>query len=380
MWHDAAGGEPFWAVTQHETGRAILRDPLTFSSARARGGMYLRAESDLTLSAGLEDIASALIETDRPRHKSQRRVLSPQFTPRSIAQLERQIRAVAVKHISRATDLGEFDFVSAVAHAIPAEVMLTLLGVPADDWQRLAELEHQMLGSASDGESPQASGAHDAIIELATYFFTLLSEREADPQDDLLSLLLVTPVDGALRSVVDLVGEAVLLLNGSLDTTRAAASAGGLLPLLQRPDELSRLKRDSSLLPTAIEEFVRWASPIRHVARTATIDTDIAGVRISAGERVGVWLGACNRDPAAFERPNDFELDRSPNPHLGFSYGDHFCLGTHVARLLLRVEFEEILRSWTQIELVGDAVGTPSNFVGGLTKMPIRVTTSEAGL
>ena len=375
-WHDRPGGEPFWAVTGYAEARTILCDPAVFSSATERGGMFLRGT--LGSAAGLpEGVGGPMIETDPPRHQPQRRVLSSTFTPRSVDRLEADVRVVTSACLDRVQEMGQFDFVTEVAHVIPSEVTLSLLGVPRADWARLADLEHRALTSADPEYAAGDSGVatmDDALFALGLYFFELLSDKERSGGDDLLCHLLATPVEGRPRSVVDLVGEAILLVNGGLDTTRAAASAGGMLPLLQEPDRQRRLRENPEQLKTAVDEFVRWASPIRHVARTATADTTVGDAAIREGDRVGIWLSACNRDESVFADPDVFDVGRVPNPHLGFAFGQHFCLGTHLARLILRVEFEELLGRFSTIELAGAPQGVWSNFVGGLKHLPVAVS------
>jgi cytochrome P450 len=374
-WHERPGGEPFWAVTGYAEARSILCDPATFSSATERGGMFLRGNRAGAMELP-EGVGGPMIETDPPRHQSQRRVLSSTFTPRSVATLEADVRAVTSACLDRVQDMGQFDFVSEVAHVIPSEVTLSLMGVPRADWARLADLEQRALTSNDPEYVAGDSGVttmDDALLALGLYFFELLSEKERTGGDDLLCHLLATPVQGTPRSVVDLVGEAILLMNGGLDTTRAAASAGGLLPLLEHPDQQRQLREDPERLTTAVDEFVRWASPIRHVARTATADVIVGDAAVRAGDRVGIWLGACNRDEAVFTDPGIFDIGRDPNPHIGFAFGQHFCLGTHLARLILRVEFEELLRRFSTIELAGEPQGVWSNFVGGLKHLAVRV-------
>jgi cytochrome P450 len=317
-----------------------------------------------------------MIETDPPRHQPQRRVLSSTFTPRSVATLEADIRTVTSSCLDRVQEMGEFDFVSEVAHVIPSEVTLSLMGVPRADWSRLADLEHRALTSNDPDYIAGDSGVatmDDALMALGLYFFELLSEKGRTGGNDLLCHLLSTPVDGEPRAVVDLVGETILLMNGGLDTTRAAASAGGLLPLLQNIDQQRLLREHPEQLKTAVDEFVRWASPIRHVARTATSDAAIGGVTIVEGERVAIWLGACNRDESVFIDPGRFDVTRDPNPHIGFAFGQHFCLGAHLARLILRIEFEELLSRFSTIELAGEPQGVWSNFVGGLKHLLVKV-------
>ncbi|MGO8824617.1 MAG: cytochrome P450 [Acidimicrobiales bacterium] len=264
-----------------------------------------------------------MIETDPPRHQPQRRVLSSTFTPRAVATLEADVRQVTSRCLDRVQEMGRFDFVSEVAHVIPSEVTLSLLGVPQADWVRLADLEHPALTSADPEYNAGDSGVatmDDALLALGLYFYELLNEKERTGGDDLLCHLLATPVDGQ------------------------------------------------------VDEFVRWASPIRHVARTATADTTVGDAAVREGDRVGIWLGACNRDGSAFPDPSAFDLARDPNPHLGFAFGQHFCLGTHLARLILRVEFEELLGRFSSIELDGEPEGVWSNFVGGLKHLPAAVS------
>jgi cytochrome P450 len=170
------------------------------------------------------------------------------------------------------------------------------------------------------------------------------------------------------------VADAGLLLAGGLDTTRAAASAGAMLPLLERPDELAALQDDIGLVPTAVEEFVRWASPVMSVARTATDDTEISGHAIRRGDRVCIWTASCNRDDEHFADPFRYDVRRSPNRHLSFTHGEHFCLGAHLARLTLRVEFEALMGRFSRFELAGEPRRVRSNFVGGLKHLPLRLT------
>jgi cytochrome P450 len=195
-----------------------------------------------------------------------------------------------------------------------------------------------------------------------------------EPGDDLLSQLLVGEVQGEKLPWQQVVAEAGLLLAGGLDTTRAAASAGGMLPLLERPDQLRDLHENPMLLPTAVDEFVRWASPITSEARTVTGGTELGGQRLREGDRVAMWSPSCNRDEAHFEDPFRFDVRRQPNRHLSFAYGEHYCLGVHLARLTLKVEFDELFRRFRNFELAGDPVRVRSNFVGGLKHLPVVLT------
>jgi cytochrome P450 len=205
------------------------------------------------------------------------------------------------------------------------------------------------------------------------YFYQLAERRKLEPGDDLISQLVHGEVNGEPMPIGNVVADAILLLAGGLDTTRAAASIGAMLPLMQNPDQLRLLQEDPSRLVTGVDEFVRWASPIVHEARAVTADTELHGVALREGDRIAVWSPSANRDEHYFAEPFRFDVTRPPTRHLGFAYGEHFCLGVHLARLTLRVEFSEILARFGSFELTGEPVRVRSNFVGGLTHLPMRM-------
>ena len=254
-----------------------------------------------------------------------------------------------------------------------------MLDVPEEKWERLAHLEHNTVTSSdpefTQGRTP-GEAASAAGLEIHTYFAELIQARmeDLDGRTDLLSEFLRGRIDGEPLGWIQVVAEAGLLLAGGLDTTRAAASAGAMLPLLEHPDQLAALAADPGVLPVATEEFIRWASPITSEARTVTVDTVLAGQELREGDRVVVWGPSCNRDAAHFDEPDRYDVRRQPNRHLGFSYGEYFCLGAHLARLILRVEFEELLTRFRSFELTGEPARVRSNFVGGLKHLPVRLT------
>lgn len=378
-YHDRPGGEPFYAVTRLDDCRRIHGNPHVFSSER--NGIVLRNADAIALAAaGVEspmERNKPMIHTDPPRHQPLRRLISHNFTPRSIARLEDQVRRYAISCLDEVAQKQEVDFVSAVAHRIPAAIALSLMGVPEQDWDRLAELEHITV-TGSDPEfthgRPSQEAQAAAGMEMFGYFAQLVTQLREQPGDDLLSQLLAGELDGAPLPWEQVVAEAGLLLAGGLDTTRAAASAGGILPLIEHPDQWRVLQDDPELVTTAVDEFVRWASPITHEARTVTVDTELGGVKLREGDRVAMWSPSANRDEDHFDDPFRFDVTRQSNRHLGFAYGEHYCLGVHLARLTLRVEFEEILTRFTDIELTGEPSRVHSNFVGGLKHLPVRMT------
>jgi cholest-4-en-3-one 26-monooxygenase len=235
-----------------------------------------------------------------------------------------------------------------------------------------------MTVSATDPEfthdkSPQEA-ALEASIELHTYFAELIHQRMEEPGEDLLSQFILGRVEGEALPWQQVVAEAGLLLAGGLDTTRAAASAGGLLPLIEHPDQLRLLQDDPTSIARATDEFVRWASPITSEARTVTRETELRGQRLREGDRVVIWSPSSNRDEEQFENPFAFDVRRHPNRHLGFAYGEHYCLGVHLAKLTLKVEFEELLSRFSELELAGEPSRVRSNFVGGLKHLPVVLT------
>lgn len=378
-WHDRPGGEPFWCVTRYDDARAVLGDPYRFSSAE---GIKVRTDEDIRRSALTPPgMAQPIIHTDPPRHRQVRKLISHRFTPRAIAELETQVRDYARRCLDQAVEKGEVDFVTDIAHRIPAAIALSLLGVPEEHWDRLAELEHIIVTS----EDPEFTEGHNAspedhlatviaaAIEIRGVFDQLVEQRLDDLGDDLLSEFLRGRIDDEQLSKDQVVAEAGLLLAGGLDTTRAAASAGGVVPLLAHPDQLDALRADPGLLPIAVEEFVRWATPVRSETRTVMEDTELRGQELKKGDRVVVWTASANRDDRVFPEPDRYDIRRQPNRHLGYAYGEHFCLGAHLARLTLVVEFSELLTRIKGFELAGEPVRVRSNFVGGLKHLPLRL-------
>jgi cytochrome P450 len=371
-WHDRPGGEPFWAVTRYDDARTVLGDPFRFSSTP---GIKVRTDRELAYASTMAQGFQPIIHTDPPRHREVRKLVSHRFTPRAIAELEAQIRSYARRCMDEAAEKQDIDFVTDIAHRIPAAIALSLLGVPEAHWDRLAELEHATVTS-EDPEfthGDEMSAVIEASMEIRAFFTELVEQHVADPGDDILSEFLKGRIDGEQLPPGQVVAEAGLLLAGGLDTTRAAASAGGIVPLLRYPDQLETLMADPSMLPVAVEEFVRWATPVVSETRTVMEDTELGGQHLHKGQRVVVWTASANRDERVFDEPFRFDVTRSPNRHLGFAYGEHFCLGVHLARLTLLVEFSELFAKFKGFELTGPPVRVRSNFVGGLKHLPMRV-------
>jgi cytochrome P450 len=284
------------------------------------------------------------------------------------------LRRVADDYLDEVADKKEVDFVTAIAHPIPAAIALSMLGVPKGDWDHLAKLEHITVHSLLGVEVGEPDVAvHEAMRDLNVYFRAFADERRINPGDDLISQLVNGVVQGETLSRAYAAGEAQTIMNGGLDTTRAAASAGAMLPLLERPDELDRLRADPTMINTAVDEFIRWGSPIVHLARTVTAPTAFRNIDLHEGDRVVVFPPSANRDAAQFPEPFRYDITRRPNRHIAFGFGEHYCLGVHLARLTLKIMFEQVVTRFKTIEMIGEPARVRNNFLGGLEHLPVHM-------
>ena len=363
-WHEERDGPGFWAVTRHEDVRAVGRDPETFSSSPSIG----------IADGGGFDIAGhqMMLMMDPPRHTRYRRLLNHRFTPRAAGRLGPRIDELTRKIVDEVVERGECDLVSDIAGELPSYVVAELLGLPLDDGRRLYELT-EIIHTAPEVLPEGAQQA--AIAEMFAYAGGVIAEKRANPADDVSSELLQAEVDGAPLDDIDFGLFFLLLVDAGGDTTRNLV-AGGMLALLDHPDERARLAADvDGLLATATDEMLRWVSPVVYMRRTATRDTELGGHAIAAGQKVVMYYGSANRDTAAFTDPDRFDVGRTPNDHVAFGGGGpHFCLGAHVARLEIAALFRELLLRVPDIELAGPVTWLPSNFISGPQHAPIRFT------
>jgi cytochrome P450 family 142 subfamily A polypeptide 1 len=294
------------------------------------------------------------------------------FTPKRVADYEQHVREVATSLIDEVAPLGRCDLVQDLAAPLPMRMIAELLGVPPEDGKQLQHWS-DLLISGADDHRYQTDEIATAALDFGVYADRIIDERRSQPVEDLLSILVHARHDGEALSHEELIGETLLLLIGGNETTRNAIS-GGMEQLMRHPDQRQRLIDDPSLIPTAVEEFLRWVSPIINMARTTTQDLEIRGVTIPAGDQVLLMYAAANRDPAVFERADEFDVGRHPNPHVSFGFGTHFCLGASLARLEIRVMLEELLRRLPDIRLEdpdAPVPRTPSSFIRGIPRMPV---------
>jgi cytochrome P450 len=370
-------GDSFWAITRHADITTIGRQPELFSSTTP----VVREQDQLEAPA---DLPAVLIQLDPPIHAKYRHLVSKRMTPRKVATLHDEIEAIAVGILNdlEAKQTEGCDFVETVAAPLPIAVIAFLLGVPREDWQKLYTWTNESTGASDpefrkEGETA-AETMQRANIELFTYFAGLREERLANPQEDLISLLANAMVDGEPLPLVDILSFYQILVAAGNETTRNAIS-GGLLAMIEHPEELAKVQSDPALIKPAVEEILRWTSPIIHFARTATRDTDLEGHRIREGEVVGMFYPSANRDESIWQDPYRFRVDRKHNPHIAFGVGEHYCLGAHVARLELQVIFRHLLPRLKQVEVAGPISRLRSNLIGGVKRLPIRYTLQAAG-
>jgi cholest-4-en-3-one 26-monooxygenase len=310
---------------------------------------------------------------DAPDHAPYRKLASGWFTPRAIETRRPEITKLACELLDALAPEGEFDFVADFAAPLTLSVLADMLGVPREDWPRLFDWTNRLVGS-SDPEFQQGEAKlsdERAALELFAYFEQLAAERAARPTSDLTSVLVNARIEGAPLPKHDLLSYYQLLVAAGNETTRNAAS-GGLMALIEHPDEFARLRANPRLVSSAVEEIVRWTTPVIQFCRTPVVDFTLRGERIRAGESMCLFYPSANRDEDVFADPEKFRVDRSPNPHVGFGIGEHFCLGANLARLELRVIFAELARRFAQFEFAAKPERMRSSFIGGVKRMRVR--------
>jgi cholest-4-en-3-one 26-monooxygenase len=365
-WNERPDGTGFWAVTRYEDVLAVSRDVETFSSERR--GIMIFDQSYET-----DGRARMMMEMDPPRHTRLRSLVNRGLTPRRVLDLEAFARRRFSEALDRALVMVRCDFVEDVASRLPLQVIAEMMGVPEDDRTELARLAHRVQGF-DDPELGGGAGGENtaAITEMSAYALDLARARRRAPRDDLSTAILEAEVDGQAMDDPAFASFFMLLITAGTETTKAAIT-GGMRALLEHPEQWAALRKDPALLTTAIEEMIRWTTPIHHFRRTATRDTRIRGQRIREDDKVVIWYSSANRDEAVFQDPFRFDVTRSPNDHLAFGFGRHFCLGANLARLEIRVVFETLISHGVVVESDGEVDHLVSVFTNALKRMPVEM-------
>ncbi|MEU7694615.1 cytochrome P450 [Microbispora hainanensis] len=379
-WQDEGEhGSGFWSLTRHEDIVRADRDAETFTSTK-----FVNLEEVDDRQA---DIRRSILETDGSRHLSLRRLLQRDFTPRAVAGYEVFLRGLTAKTLDAALAKGTFDFVKEVSADFPINVLARMLDVPEGDTQQLIDWGNRIIGNTDPDyadvllHSEESEKYRDlpfrspASLEVFEYGRELARQRRGGDGTDLVSRLVnQTPSDGEPLTARDFDNYFLLLVVAGNETTRHAITHT-MKALIENPEQLAKLRDNPGLMPAAVEEFLRWASPVYHFRRTATKDVEIHGQKIAAGDKVVMWFASGNRDERVFADPYAFDVTRENNDHITFGKGSpHFCLGNSLARLEIRIMFEELLPRLADIRLAGDVRRVRSNFVNGIKELPVTVT------
>jgi cholest-4-en-3-one 26-monooxygenase len=368
FWYERANVEPFWAVTKHADIVLLGKQP----------GLFLNAPRlavfTLDLPPPPEGTTRHLLTMDPPDHAQYRNVTAKRFTPRAVQAWEPKIRRITRDVIDEAARSEQIDFVKDVTARITIAVIAEMLGVPRSDWELLFRWTNEII-APQDPEFQHGATAHDVLerarLEVFEYFQRLSAERRRRPQDDIVSVVANGSVDGRALPPVELLSYYLLLVVAGNETTRNAMT-GGLLAFLEHPGEWTRLRENPKLLAPAVEEIVRWTSPVIQFCRTATRDVELRGQKIRAGQAACLFYPSANRDEEVFPDGERFRIDRHPNDHVGFGRGEHVCLGAHLARLEIACAFEELRTRLRHAELAGPVERVRSSFVGGIKRVPLR--------
>jgi len=376
-WVDSPGIRPFWAIMRHDD---ILSVELRSREFAAGPRTYLAseiAETAMQQITGKPQVVRGLTEMDEPDHGAYRSIIQPLFAPAALRALEQWLDGWAAEMVQRIHSSGGVcDFAADISAPFTFRAIARMLGLPASDDARLLRLTEGFVGAEDPhrglAEMP-IEAMRIAMLGLRDYLEALTIDRRARPRDDLASRLANAKMQGEHIPHYELISYFILMMTAGHSTT-ALAISGGMHALLACPDQFARLRQEPTLLDTAIDEMLRWTSPLRHFMRTAVQDTEIGGKRIKAGEAVALFFNSGNRDETVFPDADRFLVDRSPNQHIAFGRGPHFCVGHQLARMEMRALFSELLRRIEKVELIGRARRARSAFVTGITSLPVRCT------
>jgi len=388
------GVNPFWVVSRHADILEISRQNDLFRSGDL-ATTFTTIEGDRIvrgLTGGSPHLLRTLVQMDAPDHAKYRVLTQAWFLPQNIRRLEDRIRQIAREHVDHMASLGgECDFVNDVALTYPLRVIMEILGVPPADEPRMLRLTQELFGAAdpdlnraraaADGAGTEGRGAiaelQAVIADFFMYFKSITDARKAAPGSDLATVIANGQIDGAPINDFEAMSYYVIVATAGHDTT-SSSTAGAVWGMCEYPDAFAKVKADPSLIPGLVDEAIRWVTPVKHFMRSATADTEVGGRKIAKGDWLWLSYPSGNRDETVFEAPDEFRPDRSPNRHLAFGYGAHLCLGQHLAKMEMRILFEELMPRLQSLEFAGPATRSEANFVSGPKRLPIRYRMSPA--
>ncbi len=378
---DIQGVDPFWVVTRHADILEISRQNDLFHNGD-RSPTIVSQDADRQvreMMGGSPHLLRTLIHMDAPDHPKYRALTQGWFMPQNLRRLEDQIRVIAKAAVEKmAATGGRCEFVQEVALHYPLHVIMSILGVPPEDEGRMLKLTQELFGAADpelarDADTPPAERKFDmsVIVDFSNYFRALSEARRAKPTDDLASVIANSQIDGQPISDLEAMSYYIIVATAGHDTT-SSSTAGALWALAENPGELAKVKADPSLIPSLVDESIRWTTPVKTFMRTATADVEFAGRDLKKGDWLMLCYASGNRDEAVFDDPDHFHVDRKPNRHLAFGYGAHLCLGQHLAKMEMRILWEELLPRLSDLALDGTPAMSEATFVNGPKRLPIR--------
>ena len=375
------GVDPFWVATRHEDILEISRQNALFHNGDRSPTITTQAVDKKVreMMGGSPHLLRTLIHMDAPDHPKYRALTQAWFMPPNLRGMEDRIRVIARAAVDKmAAAGGTCDFVSEVALHYPLHVIMSMLGVPEADEARMLKLTQELFGAADpelgrDGGTPTAEREFDfgVIVDFSNYFRALSVEKRANPKDDLATVIANSQIDGQPISDLEAMSYYIIVATAGHDTT-SSSTAGAMWALAENPGELAKLKADPSLIPSLVDESIRWATPVKTFMRTVTEDTQFAGQKLEANDWVMLCYASGNRDEAVFDDPFAFRVDRKPNKHLAFGYGAHLCLGQHLAKMEMRILWEEMIPRLSELELAGTPALSEAVFVNGPKRLPIK--------
>ena len=379
---EVEGFDPFWVVTKHADILEISKNNALYSSG-VRGTTLTNKAGDARARAitGTPHLVKSLVQMDEPEHMKYRLLTQAWFMPASIKKREEAVRALAKQSVDEFAALpGKCDFVTDVAMHYPLRVVMQILGVPMEDYPRMLRLTQELFGA----QDPDVQRFQEALTDeqyaqlllavvqdFSTYFEAISNDRRANPRDDLATLIANAQIDGAPMGQFEATGYYTIVATAGHDTT-SSSTAGAMWALATQPGLIERVRGDLSLVPALIEEAIRWTTPVKTFMRSPTEDTELRGRKIAKGDWMMLCYASGNRDEEVFPESDSFNIDRTPNRQLAFGFGAHLCLGQHLARMEMRILFEELLPRLKSVSLDGEPRYTESWFVNGLKKLPIR--------
>ena len=374
------GFDPFWVATKHADILEISRQNDLFHNGDRAATLTTQAADKRVreMMGGSPHLLRTLVQMDAPDHHKYRALTQAWFMPQNLKKLEDRIRVIARASVDKmAAKGGECDFVNEVALHFPLHVIMTILGVPESDEPRMLKLTQELFGATDPelGRKPDETSEQmfdmGVIVDFNNYFSALSAARRANPTDDLASLIANSQIDGKPMSDFEAMGYYIIVATAGHDTT-SSSTAGAMWALVDSPGELAKVKNDLSLIPGLVDESIRWTTPVKTFMRTLTADAEFAGRQMKQNDWLMLCYASGNRDEEVFEAPDQFRVDRKPNKHLAFGYGAHLCLGQHLAKMEMRILWEELLPRLESVEMAGTPAMSESFFVNGPKRLPIR--------